>query len=70
LVADWTILDTDRRTLLSADRGTFTTAAAGVNSSDAAIVTAMAEAVRRLADRIASTAESLPRRTAADIAAQ
>jgi uncharacterized protein len=70
LVADWTILDTDRRTLLSADRGTFTTAAAGANSSDAAIVTAMAEAVRQLADRIASTAESLPRRTAADIAAQ
>jgi uncharacterized protein len=60
LVADWTILDADRRALLSAGRGTFTTAAAGVNPGDGAIVTAMADAVRQLADRIASTAEALP----------
>ena len=61
LVADWTILDADRRALLSADRGTFTTAAAGVNPGDGAIVTAMADAVGQLADQIASTAEALPR---------
>jgi uncharacterized protein len=54
LVADWTILDTDRRKLLYADRGTFTTAPAGVDPGDGAIVTAMAGAVRQLADRIAS----------------
>jgi uncharacterized protein len=64
LVADWTILDADRKALLSADRGTFTTAAAGVNPGDGAIVTAMADAVRQLADRIASTAEALPPRVA------
>ena len=62
LVADWTILDADRRALLSGGRGTFTTAAAGVNPGDGAIVTAMADAVRQLADRIASTAEALPAR--------
>jgi hypothetical protein len=50
--------------LLSADRGTFTTAAAGVNPGDGAIVTAMTDAVRQLADRIASTAEALPPRVA------
>jgi uncharacterized lipoprotein YmbA len=60
LVADWTILDADRRASLSAGRGTFTTAAAGVNAGDAAIVAAMADAVRQLADRIASSAEALP----------
>jgi uncharacterized lipoprotein YmbA len=63
LVADWTIVDEDRRTKLSADRGTFTTVATGVNPGDGAIVTAMADAVRQLADRIASTAEALPPRT-------
>ena len=60
LVADWTILDADRKALLSADRGTLTAAAAGVNPGDGAIVTAMADAVRQLADRIASSAEALP----------
>jgi len=60
LVADWSIVDAGRRTLLSADRGTFTTAAAGANLGDGAIVTAMADAVRQLADRIASTTEALP----------
>jgi uncharacterized protein len=53
LVADWTILGADRKALLSADRGAFTTAAAEVNPGDTAIVTAMADAVRQLADRIA-----------------
>jgi uncharacterized lipoprotein YmbA len=66
LVADWSILDADRRTLLSTDRGTFTTAAAGVNPGDGLIVAAMADAVRQLADRIASTAEALPPRSATD----
>jgi uncharacterized protein len=54
LVADWSILDADRRAVLSTDRGTFTNAAAGVNPGDGAIVAAMADAVRQLADRIAS----------------
>jgi uncharacterized protein len=60
LVADWTLLDADRRTVLSAEGGTFTTAAAGVHPDDGAIVSAMADAVRQLADRIAATAEALP----------
>lgn len=59
LVADWSILDADRRTPSAAGRGTFTTAAVGVSPSDGAIVTAMADAVRQLADRIASTAAAL-----------
>ncbi|HTV98330.1 MAG TPA: PqiC family protein [Steroidobacteraceae bacterium] len=60
LVADWSILEADRRTVLSAGRGTFTTAAGGVNPPDGAIVAAMADAVRQLADRIASSARALP----------
>jgi uncharacterized lipoprotein YmbA len=63
LVADWTALDVDRRALSAADRGTFTTAA-GANAGDGAIVAAMANVVRQLADRIASTAEALPPRVA------
>jgi uncharacterized protein len=55
LVADWTLLGADRRALSSADRGAFTTAAVAVNLGDGAIVTAMADAVRQLADRIAMT---------------
>jgi uncharacterized protein len=66
LVADWTILDANRRAVLSTDRGTFTTPAAGVNPGDGAIVTAMADAVGQLAGRIASTAEALPPGVAAD----
>ena len=58
LVADWSILDADRRSLLSADRGTFTTAAVGVSPGDGAIVAVMADAVRQLADRIAMTANA------------
>jgi uncharacterized protein len=60
LIADWTLVDMDRRTLLSAARGTFTAAAAGANPGDGAIVAAMADAVRQLAERIASTAAALP----------
>jgi len=60
LVADWTLLDADRKVLLYGDSGTFTTAASGVKPGDGAIVTAMADAVRQLADRIASAAEALP----------
>ncbi len=62
LVADWSILDADRRTLLAGARGTFTTAGVGANPGDGAIVTAMADAVQQLADRIASTAAALPAR--------
>lgn len=60
LVADWTILEAGRRTVLASDRGTFTTGAAGTVQGDGAIVTSMADAVQRLADRVASTAEALP----------
>jgi uncharacterized lipoprotein YmbA len=55
LVADWSILDVDRRTSLAGDRGTFTTTAGGINQGDGAIVAAMADAVRQLAGRIATT---------------
>ena len=56
LVADWTVLNADRKSVLSIDRGTFTTAPAGRNvTSDEEIVSAMAEAVRQLADSVAVT---------------
>ena len=61
LAANWTILEADRRAVLTADRGTFITAPAGGGiSDDAAIVSAMADAVRQLADRIATTVQALP----------
>ncbi len=61
LAANWTILEADRRAVLTADHGTFITASAGGGiSDDAAIVSAMADAVRQLADRIASTVQALP----------
>ena len=57
LVADWSVIDADRRSELAADRGTFTSAAVGGDSpGDAAIVSAMAASVRQLANAIASTA--------------
>jgi cholesterol transport system auxiliary component len=62
LVADWSILDADRRRLLSADRGTFTVSGAGDRRDDGAMVEAMADAVRKLAERIASSVETLPTR--------
>ncbi len=55
LVADWTVLDADRKASLSGGRGTFETVAVGLNPGDGAIVAAMADAVRQLGDRIAST---------------
>ncbi len=61
LTANWSILGADRRGVLTADRGTFITAPAGDGiSNDAATVSAMADAVRQLADRIASTIQALP----------
>jgi uncharacterized lipoprotein YmbA len=60
LTANWSILGADRRDVLTADRGTFLTAPAGGGiSNDAAIVSAMANAVRQLAARIASTVQAL-----------
>jgi uncharacterized protein len=60
LVANWTILDGDRR-LLTTGRGTFVTAPRGGDiSGDAAIVSVMADAVGELAERIASAARALP----------
>jgi uncharacterized protein len=58
LVADWTVVGAERKTLLSADRGTFSAAATAVSPRDAAIVTAIADVVRQLADRIAVSAEA------------
>jgi uncharacterized lipoprotein YmbA len=61
LVANWTILDRDRRAVLTTGRGTFVTASrSGDISSDAAIVSVMADAVGQLAQRIASAVRSLP----------
>ena len=61
LTANWSILGADRRGVLSADRGTFVTEPVGGGiSKDAAIVSAMADAVRQLAARIASTVQTLP----------
>ena len=61
LVANWTILDGDRRAALTTGRGTFVTASRGGDlSSDATIVAAMADAVGQLAQRIASAARALP----------
>jgi uncharacterized protein len=60
LAANWSILGADRRAVLTADRDTFITAPAGGGvSNDAAIVSAMADAVRQLAERIASTVQAL-----------
>jgi uncharacterized protein len=64
LVADWSILDVDHRVSLAADRGTFTATAAGLKTGDAAIVAAMAEAVRQLAERVAATVPAAPPRVA------
>jgi uncharacterized protein len=60
LAVNWTILEADRRAVLTADRATFITApASGGIANDAAIVSAMADAVRQLADRIAYTVQAL-----------
>jgi len=61
LTANWSIVRADRADVPIADKGTFVTAPAdGDVASDAAIVSAMADAVRQLADRIASTVKSFP----------
>jgi uncharacterized protein len=60
LVADWTVLDGERGSPIAAGRGTFTNAGAGagVKAGDGAIVAAMADVVRQLAEHIAPTAET------------
>jgi uncharacterized protein len=64
LIADWSILEADRKSSLRADRGTFTTNAGGAEVGDAALVAAMADTVRQLADRIAASVSALPPRVA------
>ncbi len=61
LAANWTILDTDRTVVLAAGRGTFMvpTARSG-KPSDGEVVSAMAEALRQLAENIALAAKALP----------
>lgn len=56
LVADWTMVDADRKTLLSADRGNFNAVATAAGPRDAAVVAAIADVVRQLAERIAVSA--------------
>jgi uncharacterized protein len=63
LAANWTILDTDRTVVLAAGRGTFSVPAEGGGKpSDGAVVSAMAEALGRLAESIALAAKALPPR--------
>jgi uncharacterized protein len=60
LVANWSILSSERRAVPASDRATFTAAPVGGIADDAAIVSAMADVVRQLADRIAYTVQALP----------
>lgn len=61
LAANWTILDTERTGVLTAGRGTFTVPSDGsAKPSDGAVVSAMAEALRQLADSIARAVKALP----------
>ncbi len=53
LVAHWTILSGDRRTILASGRGTFVSRIQG-RSGDAAVVAAMADTVTQLAGPIAA----------------
>jgi uncharacterized lipoprotein YmbA len=63
LAANWTILDTDRTVVLAVGRGTFSVPAEGGGKpSDAAIVSAMADALGQLAESIALAAKALPPR--------
>ena len=63
LAADWTILDSDRRVVLAAGRGTFIVPSdRSDKAGDAAVVSAMAEALRQLAESIALAAKALPTR--------
>lgn len=61
LTAQWSILDSNRKTVLSVDHGTFAVPAASGRPTDAAIVAAMADAVRQLSLRIASNAQGFAR---------
>jgi uncharacterized lipoprotein YmbA len=63
LAANWTILDRDRTVVLAAGGGTFVVPSDGSGKpSDSAVVSGMAEALRRLADSIAPAAKALPSR--------
>jgi uncharacterized lipoprotein YmbA len=61
LAATWTILDTDRTVVLAAGRGTFSVPSdSSAKPGDGAVVSAMAEALRQLAESIALAAKALP----------
>jgi uncharacterized protein len=63
LAANWTILDTDRTVVLTTGRGTFIVPPdRSGKPSDGAVVSAMAEAIKQLAESIALAAEALPPR--------
>jgi uncharacterized protein len=63
LAANWTILDPDHRVVLAAGRGTFLVPSdRSGKPSDGAVVSAMAEALRQLAENIAQAAKGLPPR--------
>jgi uncharacterized lipoprotein YmbA len=63
LAANWTILDTDRTVVLAAGRGTFIVPPdRSGKPSDGAVVSAMADALRQLAESIALAAKALPPR--------
>lgn len=63
LAANWTILDTDRTVVLAAGRGTFIVPPdRSDRPGDGAVVSAMAKALRQLAENIALAAKALPPR--------
>ena len=63
LAANWTILATDRTVVLATGRGTFVVPPdRSSKPSDGAVVSAMAEALRQLAESIAVAAQALPPR--------
>jgi uncharacterized lipoprotein YmbA len=62
LAANWTILDSDRTVVLASGRGTFVPPDRSGKPSDGAVVSAMAEALRQLAESIALAAQALPPR--------
>jgi hypothetical protein len=63
LAANWTILDSDRTVVLAAGRGTFIVPSdRSGRPSDGAVVSAMAKALRQLAENIALAAKALPPR--------
>jgi uncharacterized lipoprotein YmbA len=63
LAANWSILDTDRTVVLATGRGTFIVPPdRSGKPSDGAVVSAMADALRQLAESIALAAKALPPR--------